>query len=127
MIKKRLSEADKYQAVMDLMTGKGTLAEICSRYGISQTYLYKLRDKVQEAVRQSVGDSRKRNVSREERLESELAEAKRFIGDQALVIEVLKKDVDRTGYQNAPWARPELWTPNPGDVDTQIHPGLQGQ
>jgi transposase-like protein len=94
MSNKRLSEADKYQAVMDLLTGKGTLGEICSRYGISQTYLYKLRDKAQEAIRQSVsgsGKGRKGNVSREERLESELAEAKQFIGDQALVIEVLKK------------------------------------
>ena len=91
MAKKRLSEADKYRAVMDLLTGNGTLAEICSRYGISQTYLYKLRDKAQEAIKQSVGGSSKRSVSREERLEMELAKAKQFIGDQALVIEVLKK------------------------------------
>ena len=91
MTKKRLSEVDKYQAVMDLMTGNGTLAEICSRYGLSQTYLYKLRDKAQEAIKQSVGGSGKRSVSREERLEMELAKAKQFIGDQALVIEVLKK------------------------------------
>jgi transposase-like protein len=40
---KKLSDADKAQAVLDLLQGKGTMAEICNRYGISPTYLYKLR------------------------------------------------------------------------------------
>lgn len=40
---KKLSEADRTQAVMDLLQGRGALAEICTRYGISPTYLYKVR------------------------------------------------------------------------------------
>jgi transposase-like protein len=88
---KRLSEEDKVQAVLDLLQGKGTHAEICTRYGMSQTYLYKLRDQALEAVKAAVGNSRKGNLTREHQLEEELAKAKQFIGDQALVIEVLKK------------------------------------
>ena len=48
---KKLSETDKVQAVLDLIQAKGTMAEICNRYGISPTYLYKLRDRALEAVK----------------------------------------------------------------------------
>lgn len=48
---KKLSETDKVQAVLDLMQAKGTMAEICNRYGISPTYLYKLRDRALESCR----------------------------------------------------------------------------
>jgi len=89
MSKNRLSEEKKMQAVMDLLSGKGSHSEVCARYGISQAYLYVLRDKALEGIKQSVGG--KRGETREQRLEKELAEAKRYIGDQALVIEVLKK------------------------------------
>ena len=47
---KKLSETDKVQAVLDLIQAKGTMAEICNRYGISPTYLYKLRDRALKAV-----------------------------------------------------------------------------
>jgi len=88
---KRLSEEDKVQAVLDLLQGKGSHAEICTRYGMSQTYLYKLRDQALEAVKAAVGNGGNRSLTREQQLEAELVKAKQFIGDQALVIEVLKK------------------------------------
>lgn len=88
---KKLSDADKEQAVLDLLQGKGTLAEICNRYGISPTYLYKLRDRALEAIKVAVAGGGKRDLSREQQLELELKRAKQFIGDQAMVIEVLKK------------------------------------
>lgn len=92
MPKKKLSDQDKYQAVMDLLAGRGTHAEICNRYGISATYLYKLRDRVLEAIQQTLKGKKDRPVGREESMERELKKAKEFIGDQALVIEVLKKN-----------------------------------
>jgi len=52
--KERISEEAKLQAVMDLLSGKGSHAAICTRYGISQTYLYKLRDKVLEGVKAAI-------------------------------------------------------------------------
>ena len=88
---KKLSDADKAQAVLDLLQGKGTMAEICNRYGISPTYLYKLRDRALEALKVAVGGGEKRDISRERQLELELNRAKQLIGDQALVIEILKK------------------------------------
>jgi transposase len=88
----KLTDADKVQAVMDLLQGKGTLAEICNRYGISPTYLYKLRDRALDAVKGAVAGGGKRDLSREQQLELELKRAKQLLGDQAMVIEVLKKN-----------------------------------
>ena len=37
MTKKRLTDLDWYLAVLGLLQGKSGMAEICTRYGISQT------------------------------------------------------------------------------------------
>lgn len=90
---KKLSEQDKIQAVLDLLQNKGSLAEICNRYSISPTYLYKLRDRALEAIKAAVaGGGDKRDLSKERQLEMELSRAKQLLGDQAMVIEVLKKN-----------------------------------
>ena len=91
MPRKKLSDEDKLNAVMDLLECRGTLSEICIRYCISQTYLYKLRDKATEAIKTSIKGGFGRKSTEEGRLTIELEKAKQFIGDQTLLIEVLKK------------------------------------
>ncbi len=91
MAKKQLSEEDKINAIMDLLEGRGTQAEICNRYGISQTYLYRLRDRATGAIKASIKAGFGRKSTAEGRLQLELDQAKQLIGDQALVISVLKK------------------------------------
>jgi len=93
---RKLSDDQKYQAVMDLLQGHGSLSEICSRYGISQTYLYKLRDRAIAAVSESVKNKQERPCTREERLENELSKAKQLIGDQAIAIQAFKKKLGLT-------------------------------
>jgi len=95
MPKRTLTNDQKYQAVMDLMQG-GSLSEICSRYGISQTYLYKLRDRALSAVAESVKNKQERPRTREERLDTELSKAKQMIGDQAIAIQAFKKKLGLT-------------------------------
>ena len=92
MSNRKLSDDQKYQAVMDLLQGNGNLSEICSRYGISQTYLYKLRDRAMAAVAESVKNKQDRPRTREERLDTELTKAKQLIGDQAIAIQAFKKN-----------------------------------
>jgi hypothetical protein len=46
---KKLSDGDKTQAVLDLLEGKGIMAEDYNRYGISPTYLDNLQGGVLEA------------------------------------------------------------------------------
>lgn len=91
MPKKTLSDDAKYQAVMDLLEGRGSASEICTRYGISQTYLYKLRDKAVAAIQASLKVGFGRTSTAEGQLSHELEKAKQFIGDQALLIDLLKK------------------------------------
>lgn len=90
-----LSNDQKYQAVMELLQG-GSLSEICTRYGISQTYLYKLRDRAVAAVAESVKNKQERPRTREERLETDLSKAKQMIGDQAIAIQAFKKKLGLT-------------------------------
>jgi transposase-like protein len=90
--KRKLADEDKIQAVQDLIQGKGTVAEICARYGISQTYLYKLRDKALEGMQAALTNPANRSASKEQHLQSELDQAKQVIADQAIIISVLKKN-----------------------------------
>jgi len=83
---KKLSDADKAQAVLDLLQGQRTLAEICNRYGISPTYLYKLRDRALEAVKVALAGGEKQDLSRERQLELKLHRAKQRSGHQATLV-----------------------------------------
>jgi transposase len=95
--KKLLSDEQKLQAVLDLLQGHESHAAVCNRYGISQTYLYKLRDRAMQAIAESVRNKKDRPRTREEQLEAELAEAKQLVGDQAIFIQAFKKKLGLTG------------------------------
>ena len=97
MPKKFLSDEDKLQAVLDMLRGDQSQAAICNRYGISQTYLYKLRDRAYQALVESVINKKDRPRTHESQLESELAEAKQLVGDQAIAIQAFKKKLGLTG------------------------------
>jgi transposase-like protein len=96
MTTRTLSDDQKYQAVMDVLHGNGSISEICARYQISQTYLYKLRDRAVAAVAESVRNIKDRPRTREERLETDLSKAKQLIGDQAIAIQLFKKKLGLT-------------------------------
>jgi transposase-like protein len=91
MSKHMLTDEQKYQAVLDLLQGKESTSAICTRYQISQTYLYKLRDRALEAMAESVKNRQERPFTREDRLENDLSRAKLLIADQAIVIQAFKK------------------------------------
>ena len=97
MPKKFLPDDQKLQAGLDMLQGGESHAAICNRYGISQTYLYKLRDRAMQAIAQSVKNKKDRPKTREEQLEVELAEAKQLVGDQAIFIQAFKKKLGLTG------------------------------
>jgi transposase-like protein len=97
MPKRFLSDEQKLQAVLDLLQGHESHAAICNRYGISQTYLYKLRDRAMQSIAESVKNKKDRPKTREEQLEAELAEAKQLVGDQAIFIQAFKKKLGLTG------------------------------
>ena len=91
MPKKTLTDNAKYHTVMDVLEGRGSTAEICTRYGISQTYLYKLRDKATVAIQASLKAGFGRKSTEAGQLSYDLEKAKQCIGDQALLLAALKK------------------------------------
>ncbi len=91
MPNRTLTDEEKFQAVLDLLHGKDTLSTICNNYQISQTYLYKLRDRALEAMAEAVKNRQEHPRTREERLESELTKSKQLVADQALAIQLFKK------------------------------------
>lgn len=97
MPKRFLSDEQKLQAVLELLQSHESQVAICNRYGISQTYLYKLRDRAYQALAESVKNKKDRPKSPEEQLKAELAEAKQLVGDQAIAIQAFKKKLGLTG------------------------------
>lgn len=53
--KKKISPRSKYNAVLDLMSGKGTLEKIAKQYNMSVTTLWKYNANVDAAIRNVVG------------------------------------------------------------------------
>ena len=80
-------ELTGYTPPADPEAEQATLGAVLVRPSV----LNHLRDRVLEAVKVAVAGGEKRDFSRERQLELELNRAKQLIGDQAMVIEILKK------------------------------------
>jgi transposase len=88
MSKRKISPQDKLRVVLEGMSGKRPLAEICNDYGISQSLYYQWRDKLL-----SNGDKvfKRGGIDKEqERLSRENRKLKETIGE--LTIELKKND-----------------------------------
>ncbi len=62
------------------------IAELCRRYGISVAQFHRWKEKFIEGGSRSLGESSKGNE-----YQKEIDDLKRLVGDQALIIEALKK------------------------------------
>ena len=86
--------ADKYtveqktEIVIESLTATN-IAELCRRHGISVAQLNRWKEKFIDGGRRALGESLKGNT-----YQKEIDDLKRLVGDQALVIDALKK-VDR--------------------------------
>jgi transposase-like protein len=93
----RLSVNERVEAVMSLLRREESGAKIARRYGISEPTLYRYRDQFlaggQTALSSSSGkaDERDRKV---DRLEKDLAERDRVIGELTIANRILKKTSD---------------------------------
>lgn len=87
----------KQQAVEDFVTGRRSAAEISAELGVAQGVIYQWRVQLEEQARGArIGEleAEGRNpgdAKRIQRLEEELAEYKRKVGEQTLIIDLLKK------------------------------------
>ncbi len=80
----------KLEAVLDMVGGEKTVAQICRERDITESLLYKWRDAFFERAPAIFADQRGGNSGRDPQAER-IAELERLVGRQALEIEVLKK------------------------------------
>jgi transposase-like protein len=78
----------KFEAVLDMLRGEKTLAQICRERDISESLLYKWRDAFFERAPSLFADQR--STSYDPQAER-IAPLERLVGRQAMEIEVLKK------------------------------------
>ena len=87
----KFTDEQKYEIVLELLSGKLSHGEICRQWGISATYAYKLKDRALEVLRQGRGRPPGRPGAETERLRQQVADLEQLAGDQALVIRTIKK------------------------------------
>jgi len=89
MKKQNWTEEEKRLMVLEIIKGKKTAGQIAKERGISDSLVYRWRDKALQAISESFSDKR-----RQSRTANPTAERDRFlkiIGEQACVIDTLKK------------------------------------
>ncbi len=81
----RFTVEQKFQIVMESFTVTN-IAELCRRHGLSVAQFHRWKERFLEGGRRGIGESSKGNE-----YQREIDDLKRRIGDQALVIDALKK------------------------------------
>lgn len=95
--RRHFSDEIKRQAVEDFVAGRRSAAEISAELGVVPGVIYRWRVQLEEQARETrIGEleAEGRNpedAKRIQRLEEELAEYKRKVGEQTLIIDLLKK------------------------------------
>ena len=91
MRRSRFSVEEKLAIVLEGIRG-GKVAEICRRYGISQTMYYRWRDRFLVGGERALREGRSRSA-RERELEARVRELERMVGKLTLENETLKKTI----------------------------------
>lgn len=87
---KKWSDEEKFAIVIEGIKNSIPVAEICRKYGVSQTNYYKWRDKFLEGAKKELRGN-KANTN-EAALTTKIHELQRIIGKQTIAIEILKKN-----------------------------------
>jgi transposase-like protein len=88
----KFTDEQKYEIVLELVSGKMPCSEICRKWGISATYAYKLKDRALEILRKGIGRPAGKPDAEVETLRKRVADLEQLAGDQALVIRIFKKN-----------------------------------
>jgi transposase-like protein len=86
----------KLAAVLELLKGQKTAAQICREKGISDDLLSRWKDAFLERAAGVFDDPKNRRTEEEERI----AELEKLIGQQALELSILKKASSATSFRS---------------------------
>jgi transposase-like protein len=87
----KFTDEQKYEIVLEMLSGKLSHGEICRKYGISAAYAYRLKDRALQVLREKVGRPPGGPDAATEHLQQRVEALEQLAGDQALVIRTLKK------------------------------------
>jgi transposase-like protein len=85
------SPEEKLAIVLEGLKEETNISELCRRHGISQTIYYKWRDKFLEGGKTALVSNGAPSGAQAEK--AKIAELERVIGQQAVEIQVLKKNL----------------------------------
>jgi len=89
--KSKFTEEQKLEIVLEMLSGKLSMGEVCRKYEISTTYAYKLKDRALEILRAGIGRPAGKGDVKVEQLKKRVASLEELAGDQALIIRAFKK------------------------------------
>lgn len=87
----RFTDEQRMEIALDMLSGKMSVAEVCRKWDIGNTYAYKLKDRAMQLLRNGIGKPVGRASGEVERLRKKVADIEQLAGDQALVIHHFKK------------------------------------
>ena len=96
-MKKRFTEEEKRRAVADYVSGRRSAEQVSRELGVPRGYLYRWRVEFGERAKGArIDELEEQGHNRDQirqilKLEEELVEYKKMVGEQALVIDLLKK------------------------------------
>jgi len=77
----KFTDEQKYEIVLELVSGKLSHGEICRKYGISATYAYKLKNRALEVLREGIGRPAERPGGQSEHLRQRVEALEQLAGD----------------------------------------------
>lgn len=87
---RKWSPTEKMQIVMETLTPKASVGEICRTHGVHSTQIYKWKAAALAGMRQALAGS----VSPDAQLKSENARLKKLVAEEALVIDRLRETLE---------------------------------
>ncbi len=87
----KFTDEQKMEIVLDMLSGKMSVSEVCRKWDIGSTYAYKLKDRATELLRAGIGRPAGRATDEVERLRKKVVDLEQLAGDQALLIRYFKK------------------------------------
>lgn len=87
-----ITDEQKMEIALELLSGKYSQAEICRKWDISSSYAYKIKDRALELLRLGMGKPKGQPSSEVTGLRKRVGDLEQLAGDQALAIHYLKKN-----------------------------------
>lgn len=86
------SPEEKLSIILEGLKGESTVSEICTKYGVSQAWYYKLRDKFLEGGKKALTQNGFSGTNKLEK--AKIEELEKVIGRQTVEIQILKKNLN---------------------------------